>query len=178
MWIAIAMAVLAGALVLGPVMMVRPSGTQARLAKIRTTASQMGLQVSMVPKKELGLLDDKGKRGACYSLLFKQKLPPQPASARHWQLLKRPYEHAIHFKQQWDWGGSGRAPEVLLPEITALIDQLPEGVTGLTFSEAQVSCIWDERCGALSEQEAVGQVAAFLALAVTTIGDRLMTETL
>jgi len=91
--VALIFVVLAIALALGPVMMLRPSKSQQYISKLRTLAATKGLIVqTCVDPDHLG-------SGLCHYYL---RLPSEMLEAS-WALHKLSYEHEGHFYREWDW---------------------------------------------------------------------------
>lgn len=85
---------LAVAMVVGPIMLLRPSSRDRRLTALRQSATQMGLSVRMA-SYEL--------QGKTHPIAVYQLNSDLPAHTRGWLLLKRGYDHDLHFYREWDW---------------------------------------------------------------------------
>ncbi len=148
---------LAIAMIVGPIMMLQPTQGMARIARLRTLASQNGLSVQLVPKSE----SPQAKERAKYSIAWRD---PQRKTneTRGWSLVMMNISHDIHFFGKWDWVGKGRATEAYIPEIKALLETLPEGYYGVVSNGGGVGVIWDERCLGRTEETALSDVKSLL----------------
>lgn len=150
-WIVIVLAI---AMIVGPVMMIRPSRSQKKQAVLRTQASQMGMVVRLATSTSVG------GRGAYYSLPAshvdkKKKLVT-------WELKKGRYVHDIHFWQEWDWSGGDRAAQPHWEIIQRLLAELPDSISAVGVNTVGVFCLWDERYEEGKEVEALEKLKLFL----------------
>lgn len=124
--------VLAIAMAVGPIMLMKPSRRDQRLAGLRQKAAKLGLQVR--------ISDYEGRPTAVYSLPV--SLPKNTVS---WQLLKQSYTHGIHFHQKWQLlENSAKVPSHLEDDIKAYLDKAYEDVVGIEAGKKAVSVWWLE----------------------------------
>jgi len=130
------------ALVLGPVMLMRPSQRQQRQLKLRNCATRMGLRVHMMPLPSLGAGSQQGPSSPCatYCLAW----PPEQADTSGWLLLKGKMEHEIHFHGVWVWATNQAAEEHWHPLLRAVLNAIPNGVLGLGNGPQGLSVYWNE----------------------------------
>lgn len=141
------------ALVVGPVMLMRPSQRQQRQLKLRNCATQQGLRVHMMPLPTLGAGSQEGPSRPCaaYCLAW----PPQHADTSGWLLLKGKLEHEIHFHGVWVWATNQAADDYWHALLRTVLQSLPDGVLALGNGPQGLSIYWNE----------VGDEAAVKALA-------------
>lgn len=151
-WIIIILVV---AMAIGPVMMLQPSAGMNRLAKMRTAASQLGLIVRVAKKGEFPV------SGAIYSLPLSKEIR-QKKIQENWCLKKLTHVHDIHFCDNWDWDGDGRAEKGVQALLGNELKQLPEGIYSLEFRASGLGMFWDEKCRGMDEQKAVEAIKARL----------------
>ncbi|MGH1440294.1 MAG: hypothetical protein ACRBBR_09310 [Cellvibrionaceae bacterium] len=124
--------VLAIAMVVGPIMIMKPSRRDQRLASLRQKAASLGLQVRMS--------DYEGRATAVYS--FPVDLPKNTPA---WQLLKQSYSHGIHFHGRWQLlENSAKVPTGLENTIKHYIDNLYDDVVGIEVDKKAVRLWWLE----------------------------------
>ena len=78
----------------GPVMMMQPTTRDRRLASLRQDAAQSGLHIRMADYEQ------NGHTRAVAVYTYQVSLPKKTPT---WSLLRRSYEHEIHFHQTWEW---------------------------------------------------------------------------
>lgn len=148
---------LAIAMILGPIMMLQPTQGLARIARLRTLASQHGLSVQLLPKSESPNKVELAK----YNLAWKD---PQRRNAETdgWSLMFRSMAHDIHFDGNWDWGGKGRVSEQYSVELKNFLKTLPEGFKGVVANGGGIGIVWDEKCKGETEENAIADVKSRL----------------
>ncbi len=142
MWLLV-IGLLVLAMMVGPVMMLRPSPRDQQLAKLRAAALPLGLTVQAVSPAELG------QTGAATGLMFyRMGWPSYFANHKReaWLLLKRNYSHEIHYADHWDFSGSAPSAEVK-SRLKGLLQALPEGVSAVQSGHSGLAVAWDERGG-------------------------------
>lgn len=173
--------ILALAVIIGPVMYLRPSAKDKRLTALRLAARQKGLIIKITRVAKLdasadervsagGVRKDPHVNCAAYQLAIGQNLD---AIARSHELLlmaipAAPTQHFETFVPGWARGGS--APhEVwaqfeklgLLQFLQSQLPQLPPDVLAVGVDGRFVSCYWREQASV--EQPVLDDIAAFLA---------------
>ncbi len=126
------------AMMLGPLMLMRPSPYQQKLAVLRNKAASAGLRVQ--------LQSFKGQSLAVY-----QKPWPSDGSrawrSHEWMLELKGYAHDIHFLGCWDWLGEPSPAEQSATCIQRAVQSLPSGVVYLSATKLGVSVYWNEAGG-------------------------------
>lgn len=148
--------ILALAMVIGPVMMIRPTPGMKRVAKLRSLANQQGFTITIKPPSDKGRVP-----GAAYFLLRKKSIH-EKKNIVTWRLEKKTHSHEIHFYGLWDWAGAAHAPKGQWPLLHTILDDIPVGVTELELNTMNVGCMWDETCGTKSEQESIDMLRKLL----------------
>lgn len=155
MWWPIVILVFVVALALGPIMMMRPSPRQRQLARMRALAQKRGFVVRMAHNPMEGT--DSGVL-AIYSIPWPQGGFISPP----WLLLKKNYNHDIHFYQHWDWQGSNKAHELWQSELRQGLQRLPPAIVALECNTLGLGCFWSEKCGSKSETQMVDELYGVL----------------
>ncbi|GLS27275.1 hypothetical protein [Marinibactrum halimedae] len=143
-WFPVVMVVMAIALAVGPVMMMRPSPRQARLAKLRTEAAQLGLTVHLPkwPKAHTQLAPVKAPDGAIRYLLPWQSPSTEIKPAL---LIRSSYTHELHVNGIWQWVQQPEQPDQSsLLETWVKEAAIPASVCAIGLSRAGVYVDWTE----------------------------------
>lgn len=164
MWIMCLVIFFTVAMVVGPIMMLRPSPSVTALANMRTRASQLGVSVRMPPRQADGAL----VKGAIYSLPLTTALRKRE-DIEHWCLRRLTHSHEIHFHAFWDWEGKGRAGDRIAAALVPQLDKLPEGIDMLELNLSGVGVHWDERRRGAEPEEAVGKILLILQSALSAL---------
>lgn len=140
MLIGIGFVVLAVAMIVGPIMMMKPSGRQTQLAAMRQEALMQGMQTSLVAVP-------KALQGATHA-------PMIAVYYKRWEgfkwngdtalLLRLGFEHDIHFSGPWDWAENHRAEITSDEMMRELLKSLPSSVLGIEFGPLGVGLYWLE----------------------------------
>lgn len=163
MWITWLFVFFVIAMIVGPIMMLRPSPSVSKLANMRTRASQKGISVRMPSreKREPGT-QGAGLGGAIYSLALTSALRKHSEGPGAWCLRRQSHDHGIHFHKRWDWEGKGKISDALKPAIIKQLDQLPDSIEMLEFNITGLGVLWDERCRGAEPDAAVDAIHTLL----------------
>lgn len=157
MWVWIMIAIVI-AMVVGPVMMLRPTPGMNLLANMRTHASKLGMNVRIPPRHE----DGSPPKGAIYSLPVSEALRKR-GDMEAWVLVKHSMTHEIHFFEQWDWQGKGRLAEKAQKSFALWVQTLPsESISQVECNVAGVGVLWNEKARGRTAEEAVDDIYALL----------------
>ena len=126
------------ALVVGPIMLMRPTAGQQKLARLRSRALELDLRVHMMPLPE----SVEGRRQcAAYCLPWST----DDGDAAPWLLVRGQYDHDIHFSGHWQWSDDQTAPQrwhgLLMPRLA----ELPESVVAVGNGPQGLCVYWRER---------------------------------
>jgi hypothetical protein len=128
---------LAVVMAVGPIMMMQPTSKDRRLANLRQEAAQSGLHVRMTDYEKNGVI----RPVAVYS--YQVKLPKKTPT---WSLLRRSYEHGIHFHATWEWlSANNKINSQKADQLHSFLDVLPDDIVGLEVNESMVGIWWQER---------------------------------
>lgn len=119
-------------MIVGPIMLMRPSKRMKRIAALRQKAAMEGLRVRLDQYQNTSV--------TVYSLVVKR-----PKEAVKWQLIKQSYIHEIHFYNQWQFVNN--TPPFLSTQSDKLkqfIDKLNDSFVGLEARGDSVGIWWDE----------------------------------
>lgn len=163
MWITWLFVFFVIAMVVGPIMMLRPSPSVSKLANMRTYASQKGIGVRMPSREKLAPgTQGPGLAGAIYSLALTSTLRKQSEGLGAWCLKRQSHEHEIHFHKSWDWEGKGKVSDAITPILIQQLDLLPDSIGMLQFNITGLGVLWDERCRGAEPEVAVDAIHALL----------------
>lgn len=137
-WSVILILLLVFAMMLGPIMMLKPSRRQQQIAQLRQTAARLGLRVEL---QTLG-----GRQLAVYSVAWPREAG-QKFPGVGWALDKAGYEHGIHFDGRWQWRDKRAAPEPLQAGLHEALRHLPAGVEAVEATPLGLGCLWTESGG-------------------------------
>lgn len=137
------------ALVLGPVMMFRPSPRDRQLAALRGHANRQGIRVALAAG---GIAELKGS--ARYAMPWAHKL----LKAQRWSLVRKSYQHGLHLAGYWAWQGDA-APAPLIPLLEGFVARLPDSVVALSAGPEGLSVNWREQGGLAVLQSLLSDLA-------------------
>lgn len=121
-------------MVLGPVMMVRPTKRDSRLAKLRGIAAAQGLQVRMVRQGDGEV--------AAYALPWPE-MKARKFAGPVVQLRRRHYSHGLHLADTWEVQPA-QLTEDLKAALTQFVNPLPDTVVGASLGEGGLALHWRE----------------------------------
>ena len=139
------------ALVLSPLMWLKQSPHQKRIAELRRLASLASLQVSLHRMPD-AREDERRLEAVCY------RLPWQDTDCRQDWVLQRISSRGWPSEYQgWFWMAQD-AGEQWDDLLAATVSNLPEGVGAVVASAQGIGVIWDER----GDQSELNQICDFL----------------
>jgi len=135
--------ILAFAIVIGPISMLRPSPAQQRKEQLRLHASKQGVRFSM---RRLPALKTDVDQPATMPVYY---LPPPPKAREvpEWILMRTTYAHEGNFYQEWDWQTDIRPGDGTCSLLRTYIPQLPASVSAISGGNSGISVFWSEREG-------------------------------
>ncbi len=157
MWMMWAAIIFVVAMVVGPVMMLRPSPAMTILAQMRTRANQLGLSVR-VPRRNAA---NEPVKGCIYSIPLSQRMRKHD-QFENWMLTRLSHAHDIHFHKDWDWVGDGRPLDAFVKALPGILEALPEGIALLECNHGGLGVHWDEKRRGDSSEDAVDKIHALL----------------
>lgn len=132
---------LAVALIVAPMTMLRPKPAQRRREQLRLAARALGLRFSLrslAPRKtDL----EAAQPLPCYFLPPKDTSLVQP----EWLLRRMAYVHEGHFYQEWDWQGDARPNVVLMQWLQGQVGSLPMSVSAFGSGPGGTLVCWTEQ---------------------------------
>ncbi len=151
MSIGIVFVILAIAMVLGPVMLMKPSGRQRQLASLRQQALERGLQsrISSVPS------EISSYTAAPTIAVYQKRWQGARFNQASALLLHRTaFSHEIHFHGVWDWQGDERISLFPNEALKNGLDTLPDSVLAIEISTLGVGLFWLEKGSSIENLEA------------------------
>lgn len=137
------MLIVAFALVLGPISMLRPNPAQKRKEQLRLYASKQGLRFSMRRLPALKTDTDQPMAIPIYYLPPQSKILDVP----EWILMRTRYVHEGNFYLEWDWQSTVRPKDTTCTLLKAYLPQLPESVSAISFGGLGSCVFWSEKEG-------------------------------
>lgn len=156
MWIALGIIALAIAMMLGPILIMQPSRRQRRLAQLRAAAAKQGVKVRMAPMPE-GTI-----RAGDSVAVYYRPWPDQKQHRQSWMMARQPFAHGLHFADDWDWVGRGRAAVAWHEPLRRLLPSLPGSVLAVEAGSGSLGLAWLEQTQGKSVDEAVGEISLWL----------------
>lgn len=138
-WIPVIIILFAVALIVGPVMWMKPNARDKRLADLRGRAAAAGKTVQM---QTLPASRGKGT-AAVYFTPWEDKRRLQLG----WILELQRGEHEMHFDGRWDWRNGRAAPEAAWGVLREMLEKLPRGACGVVASPVGLGIQWMESGG-------------------------------
>lgn len=135
--------VVAMAMVIGPISMLRPSPAQQRKEKLRLHASKQGLRFSMRRLPKLNTDIEEPAAAPVYYLPSQSKNGVIP----EWILMRTDYAHEGNFYQEWDWHGSVRPAEPVVAILKEYLPKLPASVSAISEGNLGICVFWSEKEG-------------------------------
>lgn len=139
MWVAIGVIALSVIMLVGPIMMVKPTPGQRALSDLRSAAQKKGLRVSMVPNP----IGSDPTFLASYSLTREQSGEGKPM--RPWKLVRKGFEHEMHFCGQWDWVDENQALPNMAKQLPELLNALPLTACAIEKNRLGAGITWTEQ---------------------------------
>lgn len=135
--------IVACAMVLGPISMLRPNPAQQRKEQLRLYASKKGLRFSM--RRLPALKTDMDQPIAMPVYYF----PPQPKATEilEWILMRTSYAHEGNFYSEWDWQGDARPGDATCTLLKTYLPQLPASVSAISHGGLGICVFWSEKEG-------------------------------
>lgn len=138
-WLPIIIVLFAVALVIGPVMWLKPSSRDRKLAELRQRAAASGLAVQMQP-----LPESQGEGNA--AVYFSQWRNPRRLQTG-WALVLQRLSHEMNFDGVWDWRKGREAPEAARQALKELLSSLPADTLAVFANDSGLGVQWRERSG-------------------------------
>lgn len=135
--------ILAFAMVIGPIAMLRPNPAQQRKEQLRLHASKRGVRFSM---RRLPVLKTDVDQPATMPVYY---LPPPPKvrEVPEWILMRTTYAHEGNFYQEWDWQTDVRPSDATCSLLRTYLPQLPASVSAISGGNSGISVFWLEKEG-------------------------------
>jgi hypothetical protein len=141
LWLVIIM-LLSAALVVGPMMMMRPDPIQKNKERMRAIAYAKGIRFSI---KKLPQQASELEPPAPVPVYF--FAPTKTCGDTDWVLLRTTYEHEAHFLGHWAWQKQWRANPEEQRILAEYLPQLPESVRAVSSGSQGVCAYWSEKGG-------------------------------
>lgn len=161
---------LVGSLLLGPIMMMRPSQGDAKRSRLRILALSKGLKVTLKQRPK-GTSRD---LLPVYFMPWPHAMLKKYSDSIDWTICKENFEHEIHFHGDWNvltienYSSStklssnkaerGKPPALWHNAIKEFLDKDMQGNIALMSSHAGLGVFWDEKLHGRSEEEAIDSV--------------------
>lgn len=135
--------IIAFAMVIGPISMLRPNPAQRRKEALRLHGSKLGLRFSM---RQLPLLKTDMDQSPAMPVYY---LPPKDKSRAvpEWILVRTSYEHEGNFYREWDWQSSVRPDANVCDLLKCYLPELPTSVPAISQGNLGTCVFWSEKEG-------------------------------
>lgn len=137
----ILMLILAAALIIGPIMMLKPNPSQSRREQWRLQARDAGLRFRMQALPKLPTDTDSTPPVPVYYLSPSES----QVNSSEWMLMRTAYEHEGNFYHDWDWQGEGRANQREQAILKEYLPRLSQGVRAISNGPKGTAIFWDEK---------------------------------
>jgi len=150
-WLPVIIIGFAIALVLGPVMWLKPSQRDSRLADLRSRAARGGItvQIQALPPA----------LGEGTAAVYYNRWGDRKRLKIGWTLQRQRVEHELNFAGSWDWSKGRAAPKSAWKYLRKLLDAVPSGCCAIIATDIGLGLQWSENGG----DKAFEQLSASLA---------------
>lgn len=152
-WLPLLIILFAVVLVVGPVMWLKPSTRDRRLAELRGNAAKAGLTVQMMP---LPAALGEGT-AAVYICRWEDRRRLQTG----WVLERQRVEHEMHFAGYWDWRNGRTAPQAARDPLRKMLSALPADACAIIATDAGIGVQWRESSGASGAEKLQSLLSEF-----------------
>ncbi|MCW8128518.1 hypothetical protein [Microbulbifer halophilus] len=152
-WLPLFIILFAVALVVGPVMWLKPSTRDRRLAALRGDAAKAGLTVQMMP---LPAALGEGT-AAVYICRWEDRRRLQTG----WVLERQRVEHEMHFAGYWDWRNGRVAPRAVWGSLRKMLSELPADACAIIATGNGIGVQWRETSGAAGAEKLQSLLSEF-----------------
>ena len=129
---------LALALVIGPVMMFKPSRRDTHLAALRQLAATNGVTVRLRQLERSGVTTSVAE----YALPVNENL----SDTGDWLLLRQSFAHEVHFNEYWHWENPQKqAPAALWDALLKQSSSAPASIYGIGGTATSIYILWNEK---------------------------------
>ena len=139
------------ALIVGPMMMMRPDPVQKNKENLRSIAFTKGIRFSV---KNLPQQPSEIEKPAPIPVYF--FAPIKDHQSDDWLLMRTSYEHEIHFLGSWEWQGKVRATDAEQNVLKKYLPSLPDTVRAVSVGSQGVCVYWYEKGGEAVLEQVIG----------------------
>lgn len=132
---------LAVAMIVGPIMMMRPTGRQQQLSRLRTEALSLGLSASL-QKLPKGLPVHKYPGEVA---VYQKRWQQRRFMGADVTLLRLEFSHGLHFCGHWAWQEDVTNTPLLNEELQQLLDTVDASVIAVTINHIGLGVHWLEK---------------------------------
>ncbi|WP_331346843.1 hypothetical protein [Cellvibrio sp. UBA7661] len=133
--------VVALALVLGPISMLKPKPAQKRRENLRLYANQRGVRYTLRRPPVLSTDIEQPEPMPVYYLPPAAKTPTES----EWILMRTHYVHEGNFYQEWDWQTATRPCDDVCQCLKIYLPDLPASVIAITQGSLGICVFWSEK---------------------------------
>ncbi len=156
----IILGVMVVALMVGPIMMMQPTKSERRLAKLRGLALKKKLKVRSVPHPA----DTRSPPCASYTLSWPEHFYNEANKSRfsYWKLQLLAFDHEIHFHKRWNWTLKPEKNLDYTEELKAKLNNSPIKMYEIEVGKLGVTVVWSESVKEGGEESIIEEVFSFL----------------
>lgn len=141
------------ALIVGPMMLLRPDPAQKNKENLRAIAAAKGVRFTI---KQLPQQTTEIESPAPISVYF--FAPSNQQQDDDWMLLRATYDHEILYLRGWEWQGDVRPPAAEQEVLKKYLPLLPDSVRAVSSGSKGICVYWSEKGG----EEVLAQVLGLL----------------
>jgi len=139
MLMAVFFVVIALCFALGPLMLMRPSSRQMKLADLRTKATQRGLSVRIAKT-----IADVPPASLAIYILRLDIDAKSPMNRVRWALVRKKFAHGLHFAGVWDWQDNSKVASIDSGALTKFVEKLPDTIVAVQQEGKELCVYWKE----------------------------------
>jgi hypothetical protein len=128
------------AIILAPIIALKPRGKQSRIEKMRLLARSKGVLYSLRRLPPLKTDSRQSDALPVYTLAPNEKI----SGIDEWILRRTQYAHDLNFFKEWDWANQHRPPESVQDFLLKRLVNLPASVAGISAGHNGVTVFWTE----------------------------------
>lgn len=143
--------ILVVAVILAPIIALKPRGRQSRIEKLRLLAREKGALYSLRRLPPLKTDLEQSAAVPVYTMAPSEKM----MGMEEWILRRTEYSHDVNFFKEWDWANEHRPPQSVQDFLLKRLINLPESVVGFSAGQNGVAIFWMEEGDEQTLQELI-----------------------
>jgi hypothetical protein len=132
--------ILVVAVIVAPIIALKPRGKQSRIEKMRLLARTKGALYSLRRLPPLKTDMEESAVLPVYTIAPSEKMMVMD----EWILRRTEYSHDVNFFKEWDWANEHRPPQAVQDFLLKGLVNLPASVVGFSAGHTGVAVFWTE----------------------------------